>query len=588
MGTALHPLAALAALCALLGSTVSQPSHEAPPQDCSEGYEWEDATSECRDVDECTGIPDACRGDMMCVNHFGGYMCLPRSALVITGGVQPGGMQLGGTDLSGPQSGLPGQGGPELGTGQDTEIGTRGPATSGLDGRRPGGPRPGGSRHGEPSPGGSRPGGPRQGELRPGVPRTAVPRPSEPRRDGPRPGGTIIAEPRPGRPRSGDARQGGSRPDVTGQDFEQDNDFSDQGHRPQPPDVNIPAETPLPPPTSRCQLGYKLSEGFCIDVDECEVDTHRCAPPLVCANTPGSYRCQCLPGFRMGARGACQDVDECLRSPCQHRCINTVGSFECQCPAGYSVAVGGRNCADVDECTESSPCAQRCLNTPGSFLCRCERGYLLERDGRTCRDIDECSAPVPVCRFSCQNIPGSYECQCPEGYEASEGRCTDIDECDLGVHGCTDSQSCFNTPGSMRCLQRDKCTQPYSQTSDDTCVCPRDLAACRNRPYMVRYRYAVLSPDRRPQSTVYHVHAATRYPGARNSFHLHDTPGSDGAYFSLRQTGPYSAVLTLLRSLSGPRDIILDVEMVSVQPYVRSGSSSSVLRLTLFVTAQPF
>ncbi|CAM9509411.1 unnamed protein product [Lampetra fluviatilis] len=484
MGTALHPLAALAALCALLGSTVSQPSHEAPPQDCSEGYEWEDATSECRDVDECTGIPDACRGDMMCVNHFGGYMCLPRSALVITGGVQPGGMQLGGTDLSGPQSGLPGQGGPELGTGQDTEIGTRGPATSGLDGPRP--------------------------------------------------------------------------------------------------------ETPLPPPTSRCQLGYRLSEGFCIDVDECEVDTHRCAPPLVCANTPGSYRCQCLPGFRMGARGACQDVDECLRSPCQHRCINTVGSFECQCPAGYSVAAGGRNCADVDECTESSPCAQRCLNTPGSFLCRCERGYLLERDGRTCRDIDECSAPVPVCRFSCQNIPGSYECQCPEGYEASEGRCTDIDECDLGVHGCTDSQSCFNTPGSMRCLQRDKCTQPYSQTSDDTCVCPRDLAACRNRPYMVRYRYAVLSPDRRPQSTVYHVHAATRYPGARNSFHLHDTPGSDGAYFSLRQTGPYSAVLTLLRSLSGPRDIILDVEMVSVQPYVRSGSSSSVLRLTLFVTAQPF
>lgn len=31
------------------------------------------------DVDECRAMPDACRGDMRCVNQNGGYLCIPRS-----------------------------------------------------------------------------------------------------------------------------------------------------------------------------------------------------------------------------------------------------------------------------------------------------------------------------------------------------------------------------------------------------------------------------------------------------------------------------------------------------------------------------
>lgn len=30
------------------------------------------------DVDECRTLPDACRGDMRCVNQNGGYLCMPR------------------------------------------------------------------------------------------------------------------------------------------------------------------------------------------------------------------------------------------------------------------------------------------------------------------------------------------------------------------------------------------------------------------------------------------------------------------------------------------------------------------------------
>uniref|UniRef100_A0A7N4PAY3 EGF containing fibulin extracellular matrix protein 2 n=1 Tax=Sarcophilus harrisii TaxID=9305 RepID=A0A7N4PAY3_SARHA len=35
------------------------------------------------DVNECETIPDACKGEMKCINHYGGYLCLPRSAAVI-------------------------------------------------------------------------------------------------------------------------------------------------------------------------------------------------------------------------------------------------------------------------------------------------------------------------------------------------------------------------------------------------------------------------------------------------------------------------------------------------------------------------
>lgn len=34
----------------------------------------------CTDIDECRVITDACRGDMVCVNQNGGYLCIPRSS----------------------------------------------------------------------------------------------------------------------------------------------------------------------------------------------------------------------------------------------------------------------------------------------------------------------------------------------------------------------------------------------------------------------------------------------------------------------------------------------------------------------------
>lgn len=46
---------------------------------------WPKMMSLCfpSDINECETIPDACKGEMKCFNHYGGYLCLPRSASVI-------------------------------------------------------------------------------------------------------------------------------------------------------------------------------------------------------------------------------------------------------------------------------------------------------------------------------------------------------------------------------------------------------------------------------------------------------------------------------------------------------------------------
>ncbi|XP_033927738.1 EGF-containing fibulin-like extracellular matrix protein 2 [Melopsittacus undulatus] len=62
------------------------PDAEEPEEytECTDGYEWDPETEHCKDIDECSlGPPPPCRGAMKCLNHFGGYLCLPRSADVI-------------------------------------------------------------------------------------------------------------------------------------------------------------------------------------------------------------------------------------------------------------------------------------------------------------------------------------------------------------------------------------------------------------------------------------------------------------------------------------------------------------------------
>ncbi|KAG8002560.1 Fibulin-2 [Nibea albiflora] len=244
------------------------------------------------------------------------------------------------------------------------------------------------------------------------------------------------------------------------------------------------------------------------DMDECliyegNICHHRCI------NTPGSFRCECFPGYVMQADGftcaqetvdvenglmegdragveptsphppatqapallnPCEDVNECLSSrACQfnEHCVNTAGSYVCQrpitCPPGHQI--NNDVCEDINECvqqTHNCGVGFECVNTNGSFRCnpkpQCPVGYNQDAEGN-CIDIDECGASTQPCSpgFNCINTVGSYTCQrrliCSRGYHASPdgSRCIDVDECQSSLHRCGEGQLCHNLPGSYRC-----------------------------------------------------------------------------------------------------------------------------------------
>ncbi|XP_028171170.1 fibrillin-1-like [Ostrinia furnacalis] len=163
----------------------------------------------------------------------------------------------------------------------------------------------------------------------------------------------------------------------------------------------------------RCPPGYRLTPSLdeCEDVDEC--DDERLCEHGDCKNTLGSYRCDCQPGYTL-RDNACRDVDECARPRPMCRngtCENLPGSYACHCDEGFKPGPNN-DCIDINECREGGMVCRngRCRNTVGSFRCECAPGYALTGDGRNCRDVDECSEePHPCGREgspSCTNTNG--------------------------------------------------------------------------------------------------------------------------------------------------------------------------------------
>lgn len=54
-----------------------------------------------------------------------------------------------------------------------------------------------------------------------------------------------------------------------------------------------------------------------------------------------------------------------------------------------------------------------------------------------------------------------------------------------------------------------------------------------------------------------------------------------------QQTGPISATLVMTRPIKGPRDIELDLEMITVNTVINF-RGSSVIRLRIYVSQYPF
>lgn len=96
-------------------------------------------------------------------------------------------------------------------------------------------------------------------------------------------------------------------------------------------------------PTGIWGQGYYygvFGEGGCFDVDECADGTATCDSNATCTNTPGSYECDCLPGFVWNAAlNVCEDIDDCagVVPPCgpNAKCVNLAPGYDCTCPAGF-------------------------------------------------------------------------------------------------------------------------------------------------------------------------------------------------------------------------------------------------------------
>ncbi|KAM9294638.1 fibulin-5 [Gastrophryne carolinensis] len=421
-------------------------------QECTNGFHLDRATGECLDIDECRTIQDACRGDMMCVNQNGGYLCIPRTNTYS-----------------------------------------------------------------------------RSTYRNPFLP----------------------------------AAQPALAPPLSAPNF---------------------------PPPGRplvCRFGYQMDEsGQCVDIDECVSDSNHCNPTQVCINTEGGYTCSCTEGYWL-LEGQCLDIDECRYGYCQQLCANVPGSYSCTCNPGFELNPDGRSCQDIDECATENPCIQNCVNTYGSYLCRCEPGYELEEDGVNCNDMDECSVSEFLCMHNCVNEPGSYYCSCPSGYALlSDGRtCNDIDECDTRNNTCTSQQTCLNIAGTYKCLDPDRCEEPYIQISDNRCMCPVENPTCRDQPFTIVQRHMDILSNSRVPLDIFQMQATSRYPGVYYIFQIKS--GNEGREFYMRQTGPISATLVLTRPIKGPRDLVLDLEMVSVNTVVNF-RGSSIIRLRIFVTPYSF
>ncbi|XP_068615840.1 EGF-containing fibulin-like extracellular matrix protein 1 [Brachionichthys hirsutus] len=349
--------------------------------------------------------------------------------------------------------------------------------------------------------------------------------------------------------------------------------------------------------------------GICVCL--CAVFTHVLSQEV---EEPVSYTC--TEGYEYDAvREQCRDIDECtlLDDACKGgmQCINHFGGYLClpksaviyiskegeqvplrppqpshtiRCAAGF--AADEQNiCGDVNECDVQSPCQHHCYNLIGSFLCQCEQGYELAQDLVSCQDIDECSFSSYMCQYQCINSPGSYSCECPEGYQLQGNRlCQDVNECEMGTHNCQDHEMCWNYYGGFRCYPKNPCEAPYTKTSENRCIC-RSQAECQGIPPSVVYKYMSIQADRTVPADIFQIQATNIYANTHNTFRI--KAGNEAGDFFLRPSSNVSAMLVLTKPLSGPREYVVDLEMIT-HHLAMSYRSSSLLRLTIIVGPYAF
>jgi len=165
-----------------------------------------------------------------------------------------------------------------------------------------------------------------------------------------------------------------------------------------------------------CDTGFIKVNGVCV-AEACDSNPGLCAFKEECLDVSGEFKCLpvCGPGLKRNAAGDCEDINECLDSPCtgaNQVCVNSVGGYSCDCAEGFLAVINSSgysckapcgdgystdsngDCEDVNECL-GIPCKgnEDCINSDGGFECK-ERSNIVPLAPPT--------APVEwVCASSC-------------------------------------------------------------------------------------------------------------------------------------------------------------------------------------------
>ncbi|XP_063047006.1 EGF-containing fibulin-like extracellular matrix protein 1 [Engraulis encrasicolus] len=340
----------------LFNGVVSQEAEEPITYTCTDGYEYDPIRQVCKDINECAILSDACKGGMKCINHFGGYLCLPQNAQIF---VSNGDEQSAPVD---PNSSA----GHNQSTTHTQVTQTRVRCSSGFT--------------------------PDENnfcrdidECATGSHTCSVEQTCYNTR------GSFSCQCPAGYQKIGDQCV--------------DRDECLISHYCMHRCVNTVGSY-----YCECDTGYKLSSNnhSCVDVDECGTDNNPCEHQ--CYNLMGSFICQCNQGYELASDSvSCTDIDECTFSSymCQYVCNNNPGGYSCTCPDGYELQ-GTRMCNDIDECETGHTCTEEemCWNYYGGFRCYprnpCQEPYVRSSENR-------CVCPSSnICRGIAQSIVYKY------------------------------------------------------------------------------------------------------------------------------------------------------------------------------------